>query len=74
VVALPTGTALLQYQQEAKEGRQNLVVYNWEMANPVPPNTVQLAIFSYTVLAADNAAAQPTVELLNEEIRNATFK
>jgi hypothetical protein len=66
---------VLHYQQEAQERKTSLLIHNWEMANPAPPHTVRLAIFSYTILAADAASpeVQADLAMLNEEIRNSRF-
>jgi hypothetical protein len=72
---LPTGNAFVSYRTSASENGETLAVFHWHLANAVAPRHLRLALFSYTVLAdqADSAAVKQEVQLLTEQVRNATF-
>jgi hypothetical protein len=67
--------AVKQYVQHAEEDGEQLQIYYWEIAVPVKPHSVRLAIFSYAILAsqADDREVCDEIELLNRSIRSAEF-
>jgi hypothetical protein len=75
VTRLPNGNAMVRYIEPASENGEELQLHYWEVANPLPPRTMRLAVFSYSMLAAQ--ASDPTVraelELLDKLISEAEF-
>ncbi len=72
---LADGNALLSYQQADKENEKDVLVYYWEIANPVPPSHCRYAIFTYTVPAYRATAAEVLAEvaLLQRELEACRF-
>jgi hypothetical protein len=72
---LASGDAIVTYQQPTEEGGEAVRMTYWLVANAVEPRHVRIAIFSHTVLAkhANAPATIAEVEMLDHEIRNATF-
>ena len=72
---LETGDAIVTYEQPTEERGEALRTTYWLVANAIEPRHVRIAIFSYAVLAkhANAPATIAEVEMLDREIRNATF-
>jgi hypothetical protein len=72
---LPTGNALVSYRASAMEESDAIVLFHWDLANSVAPRHLRLALFSYTVPAAqaESSEVQEQVRLLAHQIRQATF-
>lgn len=69
-----TGLPLHREEKEAEENGELLYIYRWEVAVPVQPRHLRLAIFSYTILASQKYplfVAQ--VATLDSSIREASF-
>lgn len=69
------GLPLRLAETETEEDGELLHIYKWEVAVPAPPNSLRLALFSYTILASQksDAAFLAEVALLDSSIREATF-
>src|SRR5262245_38569515 len=73
IIDLGKGNAMVRYVHEAEEDGVPLSIHYWEIANPVPPRHVRVALFSFTV---DAAAAEDVVEqlaLIDRELRHCEF-
>lgn len=72
---LENGNALATSVQHANEEGQAITLYWWYIANLTPPNHMQLANFSYTVLTAQENDPQVIKEIrtLTEAVKNAKF-
>ena len=72
---LPHGNAVREYQSFAQENGEELKQFYWEVANFVAPNHLRLAIFSYTILKAQerDATIQNEIELLRKALPAAAF-
>ena len=55
---LADGNAIAKAESHAVEQENPITLYWWYIANPVPPNHIRLAAFSFTVLSRD--AANPS--------------
>lgn len=75
VQRLANGNALATEIQRAMEQGQGITLFWWYVTNPVPPNHIRMANFSYTVLTAQENSEQThrEVQLLTDSIKNATF-
>ena len=75
VTALPNGNAMARYVKKAVEDRQRLHIHYWEVASPLPPRHMRLAIFSYTLFAAQTSTSsvRRELEMLNQQIEAAQF-
>lgn len=75
VIDLGGGNFLITYVQETEEEGEALTLYYWQIANPVPPKHMRMALFSYTVLTEmrdeERVVAERTI--LDAEIRRSTF-
>lgn len=75
VESLPNGNALLTYSESATaEGHQLHMCY-WMISNPVKPDHIRVAIFSYTLVEGqqDQKRFKDEMSLLESEIRKASF-
>lgn len=72
---LNNGNAISHYFQPSEEDGQRLLIVYWEIANPLPPEHVRLAVFSYTILETqkDDPKLMKEIELLDNCIRKAIF-
>jgi len=72
---LPNGNAIVTWVEHTAEGGQAITLFWWHVANPVPPNHLRLANFSYTVLASqeDSALTKSHIRMLTSSITNAEF-
>lgn len=75
LIDLGQGSALLRYAVSAEEEGEPLTIHYWQIANPVPPNHLRMAVFSYTTLAAlaEDEDVVATLAMLQEELRKCTF-
>ena len=75
VVNEESGNLVETWEKESEENGVPIHLYYWRVANAVPPNLVQEAVFSYTTLA-DRRGDQSTremVDLLDQLVGLATF-
>ncbi|OYW39885.1 MAG: hypothetical protein B7Z35_03080 [Hydrogenophilales bacterium 12-61-10] len=72
---LANGNAFATAIHHATEQGQGITLFWWYVTNPVPPNHIRMANFSYTVLATQENSEQThrEVQLLTESIKNAAF-
>ena len=69
------GDGMLFYRQEGEEAGQKLHVYTWEIARCTPPDTLRVAIFTWTLLASqsEEAVFKKEIKMLDGEIAKAYF-
>ena len=67
--------AVRHYAKSTVEDDEQLQIHYWEVGVPIEPNSVRLAIFSYTILAsqAEDHAVLEEIELLDHSIRDAEY-
>jgi|GEM_PF-541449 len=74
---LREGNCLVEYVHEVEEDREPLTIRYWEIANPVPPNHIRVALFSYTVrtelIEDEDGEVADELAMLAEEVRACTF-
>jgi len=72
---LSSGFLMRRSIKSAVESGEALSVHRWEIAVPVPPNSLRLVCFSHTILAAQERDAEIVAELrlLDDSIRAAEF-
>jgi hypothetical protein len=70
-----SGNALARYEESGVDRGHRIKIFYWIVCNPVPPRTVRIATFSYTVLQSQERDARivQDLELLDREIRAAEF-
>lgn len=75
VQRLANGNAFATAIQHATEQGQGITLFWWYVTNPVRPNHIRMANFSYAVLTSQESSEpiQREVQLLTESIKNATF-
>ncbi len=75
VAVLPNGNVVQKYTKSVTEDEEELLIYYWDVGNPVPPRSARVALFSYTILASQATDGKFVAELkmLNEEIAAAKF-
>jgi len=75
VELLSDGNALAKSLIRTQEQNQELSMYCWHIANPVPPEFLRIANFTYTVLAQHESKTRTLaeVELLDRLIRKSRF-
>jgi hypothetical protein len=73
--ALPNGNVLLKYADRAVEEGEELLIYYWQLGNPVPPKHLRIADFSFTILASQSSDTEiiEQVRMLDGEIAGAEF-
>ncbi|MFN6022781.1 MAG: hypothetical protein ACK49E_01370, partial [Planctomyces sp.] len=61
--------------ESTSENGETLDIYSWNVAVPVPPNTVRLAVFSYTILQSQLSESpfQREIEVLDNSFRHAEY-
>ncbi len=69
------GNWMVEYVHEVEEDGEPLTVRYWEITNPVPPNHVRIALFSYSVRTEllDDGDVIDEIETLAREVRACTF-
>lgn len=74
-VLQPNGNALAHYEESSAESRQEIKIFYWLVANPLPPRHVRIATFSYTILQRKerDAATLWDLQMLEKEILKARF-
>ena len=72
---LPNGNAIVTWIEHTSERGQAITLFWWHVANPVPPNHLRFANFSYTVLTSqeDSALINSDIRMLTSSITNAAF-
>ncbi|WP_218081013.1 hypothetical protein [Anthocerotibacter panamensis] len=72
---LPNGNILVAYEETEIGDGEEILIYYWEVGNPVPPAHVRLAIFSYTILASESESprAKEVLAFLDREIAASVF-
>lgn len=75
IVRLPAGDGMRIYRKDAEEAGESLHVYYWEVAHCAPPQKYYLAVFSWTILAAQSAAQefQDEIQLITDELKQIGF-
>jgi hypothetical protein len=74
-VMLDEGNAYVRYDEESSEEGQQLKIRYWNIYNPVRPNHLRIAVFSYTLLASQfsDPRFQQELEMFEEQIAKAQF-
>jgi hypothetical protein len=69
------GLPLQREERDAEEKGERLLIYRWQVAIPVEPRHLRLAIFAYTILERQKSdpATVAEVALLDSSIRAASF-
>jgi hypothetical protein len=72
---LGNGFPLRRYMKEGMEDGERLHIHRWEVAVPVPPHSVRLAMFAHTVLASQENSPRVKAELalIDRSVRGAVF-
>ncbi|XZE35650.1 hypothetical protein SH501x_001152 [Pirellulaceae bacterium SH501] len=67
--------AILRETKSTIEEGESLDIYSWNVAAPVPPNSIRLAVFSYTILQSQSSepSFQREIELLGNSFRDAEY-
>ncbi|MFN6312824.1 MAG: hypothetical protein ACK56X_04440 [Planctomyces sp.] len=67
--------AIRRETESTSENGETLDIYSWNVAVPVPPNTVRLAVFSYTILQSQLSESpfQREIEVLDNSFRHAEY-
>jgi hypothetical protein len=75
VESLTNGNACLAYSEPASEVGHKLCMFYWIIANPVKPDHIRIAIFSYTLLEGqqEQKRFKDELSILGSEIRKASF-
>jgi hypothetical protein len=69
------GFPIQREERSVAENGETLHITRWNVAIPVPPRSLRLAIFSYTILLSqkDEPAFVAEVALLHESIKQASY-
>lgn len=69
------GFPLRKAVEKATEDNEALHIHKWDVAVPVPPNSLRLVLFSYTILASQETEVETKAELslINNSVRAAAF-
>jgi hypothetical protein len=72
---LSQGNALAKSLRQALDRNQEILIYGWHIANPVPPQHVRIANFTYTILSRfeKEPRIQSELGMLDKLIRAAKF-
>src|ERR1044071_337637 len=72
---LRNGNAFVSIVERTTEDGTPITLYWWYIANAVPPQSIRIAAFSYTVTTAKEQSPQTRAELrfLNEALQNVRF-
>lgn len=75
VSATTSGFPLHREEKTAEENGESLHIISWEVAIPVPPKSLRLAIFSYTILKKQlkDSAFIAEIEQLQRSIEQAVY-
>ena len=74
-VILDEGNAYARYDKNSSESGQNITIGYWNVYNPVPPDHLRIAFFSYTLLSSqfNEVKFQAELEMLEHEIALSRF-
>jgi len=72
---LTNGNVLRHYLSDTEEAGVAITLVTWEVANPVPPGGVRLAVFTHTVLTSRMGETETQLEIarLQDEIIQTEF-
>jgi hypothetical protein len=75
IEVLTNGNALLHYSESATESGQKLHMVYWIVANPVRPDHIRIATFSYTLLEGqqERPRFKNELTLIDSQVRKAMF-
>src|SRR5205085_1907969 len=75
IESLTNGNALLHYSEPATESGHKLHMVYWIVANPVRPDHIRIATFSYTLLEGQHEQQRfkNEIALIDAQIRKAAF-
>jgi len=75
IFRLPSGDGMKHYLKKTEEDGTPLDMYFWEIAHCVPPTTLYLAIFSWTVSTkqAKRPEYNEEIQMIMEELKNIHF-
>ena len=75
ILRLSSGDGIKYYLKKSEEEGALLDIHFWEIAHCVPPKTLYLAIFSWTILTehAKRAEYNEEIQLITEELKNIRF-
>ena len=75
IESLTNGNALLHYSESATESGNKLHVVYWIVANPVRPDHIRIATFSYTLLEGqqEQQRFKKELALIDSQVRKASF-
>jgi hypothetical protein len=75
IIHLPSGDGMQSYSSTGEESGFALVLQHWDIAHWIPPRSLCLAMFSWTVLAAraDTPENQEEVAMLASELSRIRF-
>jgi hypothetical protein len=67
--------AILREEKSTVEDGETLDIYSWTVAVPVPPNSIRLAVFSFTILQSQSSKSsiQQEIEFLSNSFRDAEY-
>jgi hypothetical protein len=74
-IILDEGNALVRYDEQSIENGEQITLRYWSVYNPVPPNHVRVAVFSYTLLSSQFTKSRyvKELEMLDREIAKIRF-
>jgi hypothetical protein len=75
IESLPTGNAFGSWVERSSERGDAITMFWWEIVNSSPPEYIRIAMFSYTVLTANEKAAKTASDLalLDSSLRRVRF-
>jgi hypothetical protein len=75
IESLTNGNALLHYSETTTEAGQKLHMVFWIIANPVRPDQIRIATFSYALVEGqqEQQRFKKEIALIDSQIRKATF-
>jgi hypothetical protein len=73
IETLPNGKAVRVHRETGDDAGQPTEFRVWLLAAIDPPHRMQLAIFTFTVLATEAAQAKALIAVLHEEIKQSRF-
>jgi len=75
VETLQNGNALAKRITKTTDRGQKITMYSWHLSASLPPETIRLANFTYTVLASETQSSTTMKDLsfIEASIRQATF-
>ncbi|MCI0464530.1 MAG: hypothetical protein L0Z62_46965 [Gemmataceae bacterium] len=75
VIDLGGGNCMITYTKQAEEDGEPVTIYCWQLANPVPPQHLRMAIFRFWVPTADIDDEEIVEQraLIDREVRRCEF-